>query len=392
MRRDRRPARWVALAAWTAAWAWVQHAPSGLSWHFFADGSRMLFHGSGLNLYAQHPDLQIGPLAFVVAQLLAPLNGEVARVVAQVLMTAAGPLMVAWIAPLVETTRRTLRLWIAVFALMPAWTVLAVRWSHLDDVLALVLAIAALRAVAANRAAVAGLALAGAVAAKPWALGFIPLLLVLERRRLVAAGTALAGMIVTWAPFLIANPATLASLRPPVAVAPSSSLHALGYRGLVVPAWDRVAQFLLEPAAAFLCVLRARWPGILLVAIAVRLTLDPKDNAYYIGGAALAAVVFDLLATRWTVPWTTLATAVVWWQPFVNDYEHRFTTSTGLARWWFDNPGPVSSIHLGWALAVVALVVLAPRWLLLGSFTPGPSHATPGSRPGQAHQAEAGFS
>jgi hypothetical protein len=390
MPRNRRLALGLAAAAWTAAWAWAQSAPSGLSWHFFVDGSQFLFHGSGLNLYAQHPELQIGPLAFVAAHLLAPLKGDLARVVAQVLMTAAGPLMVAWIAPLLEGPRRSLRLWLGVFALMPAWTVLSVRWSHLDDALALVLTIAAVRAVAANRAMLAGLALAGAVAAKPWALGFIPLLLVLERGRLYAAATALAGMVVAWAPFLLANPATLATLRPPVGVAPSSGLHALGYHGTVVPGWDRVAQLILEPAAAMLPLLRGRWPGVLLVAIAIRLALDPKDNAYYIGGAALAAVVFDLLVTRWTVPWMTLATVGLWWQPFVNDYEHRFATSTGLARWWFDHPDLIGSIHLGWSLAVIAVVFLAPRWLLASASTPAP--VLPGFWRERARQPDAEFS
>ena len=59
-------------------WAWLQSSSAGLSWHFFVSGSRWLLHGLGLNLYAEHPDLQIGPLAFVVA---APLTflGEAAQ-------------------------------------------------------------------------------------------------------------------------------------------------------------------------------------------------------------------------------------------------------------------------------------------------------------------------
>ena len=41
-----------------------------------------------------------------------------------------------------------------------------------------------------------------------------PVLLVLDKQRLVAAGTALAGGIAAWAPFMIANPATLTSNAP----------------------------------------------------------------------------------------------------------------------------------------------------------------------------------
>jgi hypothetical protein len=351
---------WAGVAAWTALWAWLQSNPSGLSWHFFASGSHLLFDGAGLNLYAEHPELQIGPLAFLVATPLTYL-GDAAQPVALILMTAAGPLCLAWIAPLVPGRQRHLRVFLAAIVLVPAWTVLSVRFGHLDDVIALVLAVGALRAVAANRAALAGLALGAAVAAKPWALGFIPVLLVLDKQRLVAAGTALAGVIAAWAPFMIANPATVAALRPPVGVAPSSGLHALGYRGDLIPAWDRVGQFVLAPVAALVPVLRGRWPGVFLVAVAVRLAMDPKDNPYYIGGAALAAVIFDLLATRRTIPWATLVTVLLLWQPWAIDYAHRLTTSTGLSLWWFQNPGIIGVVHLGWSVAMIALVLVAPQ-------------------------------
>jgi hypothetical protein len=351
--------QWTGLGAWTALWAWAQSNPSGLSWHFFVSGSQLLFHGSGLNLYAEHPELQIGPLAFLVAAPLTILGGA-AQPVALILMTAAGPFCLAWIAPLVPPPHRRLRVTLATLVLMPAWTVLSVRFGHLDDVLALVLAVGALRAIVANRAALAGLALGAAVAAKPWALGFIPLLLVLDRQQLAAVGSALAGIVAAWAPFVIVNPATVAALHPPVGVAPSSGLHALGYRGDLIPAWDRVGQFVLGPLAALAPVLRGRWPGLFLVAVAVRLALDPKDNPYYIGGAALAAVIFDLLATRWTIPWATLVTVVLLWQPWAVDYAHRLETSTGLPLWWFQNPGIVGIVHLGWSVAIIAVVLLAP--------------------------------
>ena len=351
---------WAGVAAWTAFWAWLQSNPSGLSWHFFVSGSHLLFNGAGPNLYAEHPELQIGPLAFLVAAPLTSL-GDAAQPVALILMTTAGPLCLAWIARLVPDPHRRLRVFLAALVLMPAWTVLSVRFGHLDDVVALVLAVGALRAVAANRAALAGLALGAAVAAKPWALGFIPLLLVLDRQRLAAAGSAFAGVIAAWAPFMIANPATLAALRPPVGVAPSSGLHALGYRGDLIPAWDRVGQFVLAPVAALAPVLRGRWPGLFLVAVAVRLALDPKDNPYYIGGAALAAVIFDLLATRWTIPWATLVTVLLLWQPWATDYAHRLETSTGLSLWWFQNPGIIGIVHLGWSVAMIALVLVAPQ-------------------------------
>jgi hypothetical protein len=323
------------VAAWTVWWAWRMWPDSGVSWHFSVDGANLLLHGSGLNLYADAPWLQTGPLSLVVAAQLSPLPANVGKNVALVAMTAAGPLLIAALAPLVAHDGRHRRIIIAAFVVIPAWTVLSVRWGHLDDVLAMTFAVVALRAVSADRPVLAGAALAAAVATKPWAVGFLPLLLVLPRGWLRAAATAAAGTAMAWAPFVLANPRTLGALHPPVGLSPSSGLHTLGARGVMMPSWGRTAQLLLSPAAAVAAVLSRGLPGVLLVSVAVRLALDPKDNAYYIGSAALAAVVFDLLGTGWTIPWTTLATIVVFWQPFTKDFVHWQQTTTGLTHWWF---------------------------------------------------------
>ena len=194
-------ASWLVVALWSASWAGYMWPSSGLSWHYTVDGARLLLHGSGLNLFADAPWLQTGPLSLVLAALLSPLPADVARGVALVMMAAAGPLLVASLAPLVAPEARRRRVFLAAIVLIPAWTVLAVRYGHLDDVLALVFAVVALRAVCAERPVLAGAALALAVAAKPWAIGFVPLLLALPRARLrvgaawAAAGVAMAGRI-----------------------------------------------------------------------------------------------------------------------------------------------------------------------------------------------------
>src|ERR1700732_3587157 len=96
---------WAGIAAWTAVWVWWQSNPSGLSWHFFVSGTHLLFGGPGLNLYAEHPELQIGPLAFVVAAPLTVL-GEATQPIALLLMTAAGVACLYLIAPLVSAPHR----------------------------------------------------------------------------------------------------------------------------------------------------------------------------------------------------------------------------------------------------------------------------------------------
>lgn len=348
------------VVIWTLWWAWRRWPDAGVSWHFSVDGARLLLHGSGLNLYADAPWLQTGPLSLVMAAALSPLPANIAKNLALVAMTAAGPLLIAALTPLVAPARRHRRMLLAAVALMPAWTILSVRWGHLDDVLAMAFAILALRAVAANRPVLAGIALAAAVASKPWAIGFVPLLLALPRGRLRAAATAAAGTALAWAPFVLANPGTLSALHPAIGLSPSSGLHTLGARGVMVPPWGRTAQLLLSPAAAVATVLTRGLPGVLLVSVAVRLALDPKDNAYYIGSAALAAVVFDLLGTRWMVPWTTLGTVVVFWQPFVAGFAHWQQTTTGLNYWWFAHQEAVGALHLVWAVVVVVLVLAWP--------------------------------
>lgn len=337
--------------AWTTWWAHECWQLRGLSWHFFHDGSRWLTGDAGLRVFAQHPELQTGPLALLVAR---PLSQDVALV----LMMVAGPLLLGLLAPLLPAERRTSRLLLAGLVLVPAWSVLAVRWGHLDDVLAVAAGVLALRAAAAQRPVAAGLALAAGMAAKPWALGFLPLVLVLRQRRLLAALVAGAGTALWWAPFVLATRRTLTALHPPVALVDSSGLHALGVRGDVVPAWGRPVQLVAVPAAALGAALARQPAGVLLVALAVRLALEPQDNAYYVGSAVLAAAVFDLLGTRWTVPWVTLGTAVALWQPFVRDFPRRLETTTGLAHWWFAHQQVVGYVHLGWVAAVLGVVLV----------------------------------
>jgi hypothetical protein len=354
----------AAVALWAVLWAWLQWTPSAISWHFFTEGAHALVTTSGLHLYAQHPTLQIGPLTFVITAALNWLPAHTGQVVAQVLMMAVGPLLVWWLAPLVPRDRRVVRITLAALVLVPAWSILAIRWGHLDDVLAMVFAVAAVRAVVGGRGIWAGLAIAAAISCKPWAVGFVPLLLVLERRRLasfVAAGVAL---LVAWMPFLLADAATLRAFRPRVPVSSDAGLYFWGYRGKYVPQWGRTAQLLAAPLIALLAVLRNRWPGLFIAAFAIRLALDPQDLPYYVGAAALSAVLFDLLATRWVFPWMTIVAVLVLWQPFVADFALALKTSHGWALWWYSNQPTVGAIHVLWAAAVIAFVLFAPqRWL-----------------------------
>jgi hypothetical protein len=225
-------------------------------------------------------------------------------------------------------------------------------------------AVAAIRAVLAHRAVWGGLALGAAVAAKPWAVGFLPLILVLDRGRRAALAAAIGTTLAFWAPFVVADGATLRALRPSVPVSDDSGLHLFGYRGAFAPGWVRTAEMLAGPALALAAVLRRRWAGLFVLVFAARLAIDPQDLPYYVGSAVLAAVVFDLLATRRLVPWTALVTLVVLWQPFVDDPTTPVSATHGWTNWWFTHETAIGASHVVWAVAVAAFVLFAPdRWL-----------------------------
>ena len=178
---------------------------------------------------------------------------------------------------------------------------------------------------------------------------------------------AAAGIALVWGPFLVADSGTLTAFHPQVGISASSVLALLGYTGTVIPAWDRAAQLLAAPAAALAAVLLRAWPAALLCGVAARLALDPQDIAYYAAGAVLAAVVTDLAVAGWLLPWTSLVTAAVLWQPFVVDFAHRMQNTHGLSLWWFRHPTGVAIVHLAWAVATLALLAVPDRWLGRGT-------------------------
>ena len=159
---------WLVLGGWTLAWFAILAPGGGIAWKFFTEGSRLLFgpslgrlpRGGGLHLYASHPQLQIGPVSFAVAQVLRPLGPDQGLVAAQVALTAVGLVLAPAIAGIAtkvrpeltarpEALRWTVLAGGAVFLI--AWVELSVAYTHLDDGLALALAVLAVRAAATGQ-------------------------------------------------------------------------------------------------------------------------------------------------------------------------------------------------------------------------------------------------
>lgn len=341
------------LSGWTAVWFAILARHGGIAWIFFVKGSSLLFTGNYnghnrpgfLHLYANYPGFQIGPAAFGAAQVIRnvvpgqPVGPYQGVVLAQLVMSAIGLLTlvvirrIALLARPELAGRRDFRLTFlgggAVF--MIAWMELAVAYGHLDDSLALSLAAAAILAAIQGHPVLTGLAIGLAVDAKPWALIFLPVLLLtggMARWRspdraavpirdslpawAASAACAAAVIAAAWLPFFIAVPRTVRALHYTIANMPDSALHALGVNNLQTPHWDRQAQIIVACALALIAISKRRWPAVLLLGAGARVALDPGVHGYYTAGIMAGALLWDLLGSRRPAPiWTTIAFAAL---------------------------------------------------------------------------------
>jgi len=335
-----------------ALFAVAQVGHALVSWHFFDTGAALLSSdeaGAGLHLYATHPQLQIGPLAFLAATPLAGLAFWLSGAIAAVTIAAAAPAMLLSLSHLPGLTISNRQRGLAAAVLMPVWAELAVHYTHLDDALALVLLVAAIHAVARSRPLAAALLLAASAGAKPWALAFVPLLLALPQiRRRRCAALWLAAVVAAWLPFVLADSRTLHAGGFSIPNVASSSLRALGVTAASTPSWDRPVQLLVGVALGAVAVRRGRWLVVPAVVLAVRVLLDPGAYPYYTAGLVLATVVVDVgwRQTRW--PWVSMGVV------------------GGLYAVRFLGPLTPTNAELGWlrAATLVALltVALGPDW------------------------------
>jgi hypothetical protein len=298
---------WWLLAAWTALWSLPHVGKTAISWRFFELGSQALLAGGpggGLHIYAAHPALQFGPLALLMAAGF-HLLGTGARVAAVLALSGVGLLLLYILGKTriggVRPTDR--RLFLAGSVFLPLWSELAVHYTHVDDALALLFALLAVRCVNHQRSFAAAALLACAADSKPWAVAFLPLLLALPAgRRLRAALTWIAVVAAGWLPFVIADPRTLRVTAFAIPNTATSALRALGVTSMTTPSWDRPTQLVLGCLVAAAAVRTGRWPAAIFAALSIRLLIDPGTYAYYTSGLVLAALLVDLYLTRRQIP------------------------------------------------------------------------------------------
>jgi hypothetical protein len=352
----------LVLGCWTLAWSVHFSRHGGMAWHFFASGSALLFAGApspgappgGLHLYANYPQLQIGPLAFVIAEGLRQLGPHQGVFAAEAVLTLAGLYLVHTVMRIALVARPdlagqpvALRLTLlaggAVF--LVGWAELATTFAHLDDAVALVLAVLAVRAALSGRPVLTGLCIGLATDSKPWALVFLPILFMLPVRAWGrAAASMLAAIAVAWLPFAVADHHTVAAMHYTIRNLPASALRALGVSDPRTPSWDRPAQVLIGWMLAAAAVWRGRWPAVILLGVGARIALDPADWGYYTAGVLLGALLWDVLGTRrplpvWTVTSFVALTAV-----------HAVTNDSAL----------LGQIRLGLVIALTLVILLTP--------------------------------
>lgn len=357
------PWEYLLLAGWAARWFAVE-AGSKHSWHLFTEAARLATGGhpagfrlaGGLHLYGSYPRFQFGPVTLGVTAVLRLIGPDEGVVTAQVVMTGCGLAILYLASRTVRVVRPDLDpeqiRWTVLGAgavFVPVWSILAVSFMHLDDVLALLFAVLAVDAVARGRAVPAGIWLALSGGSKPWAFGFMALLLALPARdRWRAAAWAAGVTVLLWAPFVIADPGSISAARFAIPNVPGSGLRALGIDSPGTPPWDRAAQIVGGFALAAAAVWRGRWPAVLLICTAARVALDPNTYPYYDAGLVVGALVWDLMGSRRAVPAWSLAAGAMFWG---------WTNLAG-------QPVLAGDIRIGFAVAAAGVTILGPAYCL----------------------------
>ena len=317
---------WLVLLATSVVTLVVQlpfrHATS---WHYFADAAHLLFSPpprgpeGGLDVFATHPQFQFGPLAVLASTPFAYMPTSVAIIAVMIVGSALGVVAVAAIA---DATRRDVpderqafvrRLMVGALPLILVWSDISARTAHLDDAIALTATAAAASATSRRRPWLATTALAIAAAAKPWAIVFAPIALVVPGpRKNLRLPTIAAFVALTWLPFVTDAPSTLHAVGTfKIANAASSALRVLGATDAFTPGWIRPTQIIGGVVIALLLVRRGKWHSVPMAGLAFRVMLDPAVHHYYAAGLTLGVLLWEIIARPDRLPVATALTALL---------------------------------------------------------------------------------
>lgn len=352
--------RYPLLTLWSLPWIAVglHHAYPRGDWLFVEMGARTLAHhhagaasGLPLHLYANHSLIQIGPPALAAAAPFQWLPPAVEMRLGPALL-ALLIIPALWCAELAarhtrDGDRVPARLLFAGLVVVPVWMIEVQTWGHIDDVIALLSAMMAVALVSTGRhELIAGAVLGTGIAAKPWAVLLLPVLMGYPRPRIARSLLAAAvGALAWWIPFVVAAPDTVQALGSwSLQMINHPLWHLFGVTGRA-PQWIRALQLLGGLVLSTTFVRKTGWIAVPVVALTWRVATDPYDWPYYEMGPLIGAVLWDVarpgLSRFARCPWATLAVfAFGFWLPRAAPVV-----------------GPVSRLVLFLGLGTVALAV-----------------------------------
>jgi hypothetical protein len=273
-------------------------------WPSFAAGSRSLFGADGLRVYGHRPELVLGPFALGSIRVLSAIGGYPVAVGVFVTLGVAA----IWALERLVPGRPIVTL-LGGAAFLVGWVDM-VMYGHIDDAIVYLSVVGAVWLITTDRSSLAGVALGIALASKQWAVVALPMLFGLSRRwRALAVAVSLA--VLAWGPFALVD---LDGLRGGTRLAWTADDSLPARLGLltgstIAPDWYRLAEITAVLVVAVVVGWRC-WPAVPFVAFGLRIALDPSTWSYYAAGVLLGALIVDVLLTRWSVPWWTLATFV----------------------------------------------------------------------------------
>ncbi len=321
----RLPPRWTRWARWLVAarhpllvgvaWGSTWSSRDDLDWGLLSLGARHLFSLAPLSAYAKTPGLQAGPPSLVLVRGLDALPRSCGIWVTHILMACVGWLMlylverwtvaaVTWRSAPVGEGLLTLVVGVPVLLM---WSSLSGGTTHVEDSLAILFGLLAMRAISSGHEDRGALLVGLAIAWKPWAIVALPLVLGCSRRPR-AALIAIAIPAVCWLPFVIGDHATLSAVSRYFELEPNSPLRAVGLSGRHVPRWWRSVELpaaLLAATAA--AVARRDWRVAFAAGCAMRLLLDPAGFQYYFAGLIMITALTERMIGS-----HPLRTGVIW--------------------------------------------------------------------------------
>jgi hypothetical protein len=252
-------------------------------WRIVHDAAGALVGTDGLTVYALHPTAQEGPVALLLAALPHDLYAAVVG------MSLALFLLLAQRITGMATPA------LAVVAAAMFWPWWHFSWEgHADDALVALGGAVLLLGLTEGRRRLAGVGFAVAIAAKPTALLFAPLLLSGVALPVAAIGVGV------WLPFALAHPVALLHAGGGVnGFGPHTIYAALGLTGPVQP-WVRPVELAAGLLVGVLLARDGRPADALVAAFTVRALLEPTSFPTY----SAVVIAFAVIAgrRRWTVP------------------------------------------------------------------------------------------